>query len=280
MRKWLSVVAVIALCLGFASITGAAGGLGSAAWYALPGEEPYEAPPTGIIVTPMAEVGSINIDKYTSPVKAWPTEIKYVTSNFGYRYLNGTYDDDHYGIDIRTQGVKDVYAAGDGTVETVDNNACGGEGKAVYINHGNNWITRYYHLSEILVKQGDKVKAGDLIAKSGRTANCSDSGTEHHLHFEIRKNNAPFDPIAFYTSWTNYRDNIIVNIPTKRSGDSDVYVRTIQEALKWHGYNLTVDGIFGNNTKTAVESFQRANGLTVDGIVGPQTWRYLMGKID
>lgn len=49
-------------------------------------------------------------------------------------------------------------------------------------------------------------------------------------------------------------------------------VRHLQEFLNTQGYNLTVDGIFGNNTKNAVLKYQKANGLTVDGIVGKNTW--------
>lgn len=57
-------------------------------------------------------------------------------------------------------------------------------------------------------------------------------------------------------------------------GDS---VRTLQTALNNAGYSLDVDGIFGDKTYNAVRQYQRANGLSVDGIVGTNTWGALMG---
>lgn len=52
-------------------------------------------------------------------------------------------------------------------------------------------------------------------------------------------------------------------------------VRQVQERLAWRGWPITVDGGFGPKTKSIVEAFQREKGLTVDGVVGPQTWNAL-----
>lgn len=55
-------------------------------------------------------------------------------------------------------------------------------------------------------------------------------------------------------------------------------VSMIQQQLTNMGYSPQgVDGIFGNHTRSAVINFQRAKGISVDGIVGPQTWKYLFG---
>ena len=54
-------------------------------------------------------------------------------------------------------------------------------------------------------------------------------------------------------------------------------VTELQKLLNNHGYNLDEDGIFGDNTKNAVTDFQKNKGLTVDGIVGTNTWGTLMG---
>jgi peptidoglycan hydrolase-like protein with peptidoglycan-binding domain len=60
-----------------------------------------------------------------------------------------------------------------------------------------------------------------------------------------------------------------------QSGDNGPNVYAVQAMLKQRGYNLTYDGAFGAGTQAVVESFQRANGLTADGIVGPNTWEKL-----
>ena len=61
-----------------------------------------------------------------------------------------------------------------------------------------------------------------------------------------------------------------------RQGDRGSAVTTIQTKLKnWGYYSGSVDGIFGSKTKAAVLAFQKANGLGVDGIVGPLTWAKL-----
>ena len=64
--------------------------------------------------------------------------------------------------------------------------------------------------------------------------------------------------------------------PTLKMGSKGPDVKKLQEILNKKGYNLTVDGDFGKLTKASVMNFQRANGLTDDGIVGPKTWNKLL----
>lgn len=66
-------------------------------------------------------------------------------------------------------------------------------------------------------------------------------------------------------------------IITVRQGSSGEAVKAAQTALRKHGHNISVDGAFGPATDSAVRAVQSANGLTVDGIVGPQTWQTLIG---
>ena len=62
---------------------------------------------------------------------------------------------------------------------------------------------------------------------------------------------------------------------TVQSGDSGPNVYAVQSMLRQRGYSITVDGAFGSGTATVVRSFQSANGLGADGIVGPATWEKL-----
>ena len=64
---------------------------------------------------------------------------------------------------------------------------------------------------------------------------------------------------------------------TLRYGSSGSDVKKLQEELNKNGYNLTVDGQFGSKTQSAVQSYQKSKGLTVDGIVGTNTWGALNG---
>lgn len=71
-------------------------------------------------------------------------------------------------------------------------------------------------------------------------------------------------------------------LPTIRNGagnrsQPDPNVRALQEFLNANGQNLRVDGVFGDMTERAVRAYQQENGLTVDGIVGPQTWGHIAG---
>ena len=64
--------------------------------------------------------------------------------------------------------------------------------------------------------------------------------------------------------------------PQVKKGAKGNVTRLIQERLNSVGFNLTTDGIFGENTKNAVKVFQKNRGLTQDGIVGPNTWEWLL----
>ncbi|HMC09271.1 MAG TPA: peptidoglycan-binding protein [Actinomycetota bacterium] len=56
-------------------------------------------------------------------------------------------------------------------------------------------------------------------------------------------------------------------------------IRTVQELLRQHGFDVVVDGIFGPKTEDAVKAFQRSRGLTADGIVGNRTWPALIVQV-
>lgn len=70
--------------------------------------------------------------------------------------------------------------------------------------------------------------------------------------------------------------NNLNNYPTLRAGSSSNFVYLLQLLLNGYGANISVDGIFGQNTAAAVYAFQQANGLDADGIVGRNTWTALL----
>lgn len=96
----------------------------------------------------------------------------------------------HQGIDIANSSGTNIKAAAKGTVIFAGRN--GGYGRTIIIDHGNGYKTLYAHNRELLVKKGEKVEKGQVIAKMG----SSGRSTGVHLHFEIHKNNKPIDPLS------------------------------------------------------------------------------------
>jgi murein DD-endopeptidase MepM/ murein hydrolase activator NlpD len=97
----------------------------------------------------------------------------------------------HSGLDIRGDMGEPVRATAAGKVETAGWN--GGYGNMVEIDHGNQFSTRYGHLSAIGVKVGQMVKVGDVIGRIGSTGRS----TGPHLHYETRINDEAVDPQKF-----------------------------------------------------------------------------------
>lgn len=96
----------------------------------------------------------------------------------------------HKGIDISNSHGTNIVAAGSGVVTFVGNRS--GYGKVVVIKHNSEYETLYAHNSKNLVKVGDKVKKGQVIAKMGSTGRS----TGCHLHFEIHKNGQVINPLT------------------------------------------------------------------------------------
>ena len=85
-------------------------------------------------------------------------------------------------------------AAEDGVVAYAGNELKG-YGNLILVRHANGYVTAYAHAKELLVKRGDQVKRGQVIARSGQTGNVN----APQLHFEIRKGVSPLDPRQFLT---------------------------------------------------------------------------------
>ncbi len=123
----------------------------------------------------------------------WPvTGAIRITSPFGWRYHPilrvKKY---HNGEDIAVPSGTPVHAADSGVV--VVSGWEGGYGNYIAIDHGNGISTGYGHNSRLLVHQGDKVIKGQVIAYSGSTG----LSTGPHVHFEVRRNGIPIDPLPF-----------------------------------------------------------------------------------
>ncbi|MBO6117586.1 MAG: peptidoglycan DD-metalloendopeptidase family protein [Bacteroidales bacterium] len=115
------------------------------------------------------------------------------TSGYGWRWGRA-----HTGLDIALKTGDKIYAAFDGVVRVAKFN--GGYGNMVLIRHYNNLETLYGHMSEIKVKPGQEVKAGDVIGLGGSTGHS----TGPHLHFECRLLYACFDP-EWIVDMKNYK---------------------------------------------------------------------------
>lgn len=117
----------------------------------------------------------------------WPLVAGRVLSHFGAPRGSRS----HRGLDLGAAHGTPVVAVRDGVVAYA---AAGmrGYGKTVIVDHGDGWQTLYAHNSELLVRTGDRVAAGEAIARVGRTGNA----TGNHLHFEMRNNGRPVDPIV------------------------------------------------------------------------------------
>ena len=121
------------------------------------------------------------------PTFRWPVRGKVITS-YGAK-TNGKSND---GINLAVPEGTPVKAAEDGVV-AYSGNELKGYGNLVLVRHSNGYVTAYAHASELLVKRGDTIKRGQIIAKSGQSGEVASP----QLHFEIRKGSNPVDPLQF-----------------------------------------------------------------------------------
>ena len=120
---------------------------------------------------------------------AWPL-LGELTQQFGHQ-INGTF---HHGLDIAGNTGAPVRAAQNGVVIS-----CGWlpiYGFTVIIDHGSGFRTLYAHLHDFVVRAGDTVKKGQVIAHVGSTGNA----TGPHLHFEVRQNNQSVNPLPYLSN--------------------------------------------------------------------------------
>lgn len=133
---------------------------------------------------------TLKIPRYETPQFIWPVKAR-ISSSFGKRGRNGF----HSGIDIPAPKGTPIKAAADGMVVKSGKSLDGYAkyGKIIIIEHTNGVRTLYAHNSVNFVKAGECVRAGDIIGEVGSSGNASGP----HLHFEIRKNGRPLNPLKY-----------------------------------------------------------------------------------
>jgi murein DD-endopeptidase MepM/ murein hydrolase activator NlpD len=117
----------------------------------------------------------------------WPTSGK-IIAGFGGR-PDGTHND---GINLQVPLGTEVHAAESGVVAYAGSELKG-YGNLVLLRHDNGWVTAYAHNDELLVKRGDKIKRGEVIAKAGKTGSVD----QPQVHFELRQGSRPVDPMPY-----------------------------------------------------------------------------------
>lgn len=145
-----------------------------------------------------SETAAADLPEAQSPVKAadatnavptfrWPVRGRVITA-YGAK-ANGKQND---GINVAVPEGTPIKAAEDGVV-AYSGSELKGYGNLILVRHSNGYVTAYAHASELMVKRGDTIKRGQIIAKSGQTGEVGSP----QLHFEIRKGSSAVDPLQF-----------------------------------------------------------------------------------
>jgi murein DD-endopeptidase MepM/ murein hydrolase activator NlpD len=123
-------------------------------------------------------------------------DLKRTASGFGmrmdpiYRYRKM-----HNGMDFSAPTGTEVYATGDAVVKEIERtNRSGGYGNLIILDHGFGIVTYYAHLEDVNVRKNQKVSRGEIIGFVGNTG----KSTGPHLHYEVRRNGRPVNPINYY----------------------------------------------------------------------------------
>jgi murein DD-endopeptidase MepM/ murein hydrolase activator NlpD len=123
---------------------------------------------------------------------AWPVQGGWLSSGFGVRMDPFTgHQGVHEGVDIAARFGGPIFATGDGVVSWAGDMT--GYGLVVEVTHESTLITRYAHASEVLVKEGDRVRRGQEIARVGTTGRS----TGPHLHFEVLRDGHAVNPAHY-----------------------------------------------------------------------------------
>jgi murein DD-endopeptidase MepM/ murein hydrolase activator NlpD len=136
-----------------------------------------------VIIASRSEVSKTQLGEVV-----WPAQGT-ISSRFGMRWGRP-----HNGVDIANPGKPNGPITAAMTGEVIDAyHDRSGYGNLVIIDHGNGITTYYAHLSKISVKEGQEIEQGEVLGYMGNTGNS----TGNHLHFEIRKNDKPLNPLKY-----------------------------------------------------------------------------------
>jgi len=144
-------------------------------------------------------------------------DLTHIASYYGYR-TDPVYGviKHHDGIDFTAPTGTPVYATGDGKV-CLTKYSRRGYGNQVEVDHGFSLKTKYAHLYKIKVRRGKKVKRGDIIGYVGNTG----KSLGPHLHYEVRKNNVPVNPINYFVlDLTPEKYDKMIEESSKKGGKS------------------------------------------------------------
>ena len=139
---------------------------------------------------------SLDKDYFISPVK-YRSNIIIRNDNHG----DGIFGADrsgsrlHRGIDLFAETGTPVFASRSGIVIAAEKN--NGMGNYVKIKHNQGLVTLYGHLSRIYDSKDAFVRQGEIIGLVGKTGNANSPGIQPHVHFEVRKDNVPCDPLEY-----------------------------------------------------------------------------------
>lgn len=125
----------------------------------------------------------------------WPVDEARMTRG----YLPKKYSRPHLGIDLASNKGTPILAAHDGVVVYTGKDFRG-FGKMILIEGRGGWASLYAHLDKITIKQGTRVRKGEIIGGMGRTGRASGV----HLHFELRKDKGPVDPLLYLPAGTHF----------------------------------------------------------------------------
>lgn len=147
-------------------------------------------------------------------------DIDLIVSGFGTRinpFHKGKYM--HTGMDFAAPRGTPVFATAPGRVITVNSSALkAGYGNYIEIDHGNGFVSRYAHLEDLLVKQGQRVDKGMTIG----TVGTSGGSIAPHLHYEIIQDKEPVDPLVYMVEGlTSEQYNLLVAIGSKQNQSLD-----------------------------------------------------------